>query len=514
MTGRVRLAGVAVPLFSLRSEADSGIGEIFDLVPFSDWAASAGQRMIALLPLGEVGTGEASPYNALSSFAIDPLYLTLSEVPELAGCRDLEPVREPVDGDARQNVDHESVRVRKMPWLREAFARFHALPDGDARVRGFRAFRREQESWLEDYSLFRALSEAHGECPWKDWPSRLRERDSHALDLARARLHDRIEFFAYLQFVAEEQWWRAREHARRAGVALMGDLPFAPAENSADVWANQQIFDLSRSIGAPPDAFSETGQRWGLPMYRWEGLRQRHWRWFRSRIRRMADLYDFYRIDHVVGLFRTFWFAGESAGGFEPVEVPAQQAQGREILEIIRAESGAAVPVAEDLGVIPDFVRRCLAELEIPGYKVLRWERTDGGFLDPREYPDCSIATTGTHDTEPLVAWWAALPEADRAQVVSLLGKSGSPPRHLVPALRRDLLGRLYESGSRYVVIPIQDFFGWNERINRPATIGPENWSFRLPVKLADLTSTPGLIEESRLLRERIDAAGRLERTF
>ena len=513
MSGCSRLAGVAVPLFSLRSEVDSGIGEIFDLLPFAEWAAGAGQRIIALLPLGEVGEGETSPYNALSSFAIDPLYVTLSEVPDLAGCRGLESPARPAEGPAGTIVMREQVRAFKIPWLAEAFTRFRALPEGDARARGFQAFRREQAGWLGDYALFRAISEEHARISWKDWPKGLRDREPHALARARLRLRDRIEFFEYLQFAAEEQWWRAREHARRVGVALMGDLPFAPSENSADVWANQRFFDLSRSIGAPPDAFSATGQRWGLPMVCWSKLRWSRWQWFRSRIRRMADLYDLYRIDHVVGLFRTFWFGEEGAGSFEPAEIPAQKAQGREILEIMRAESGAAVPVAEDLGVVPDFVRRCLADLDIPGYKVFRWERLNGGFLDPRAYSDCSIATTGTHDTDTLAAWWAGLSDEERSEAVSLLGEAGSPPPELIPEIRRGLLGLLYESGSRYVVIPIQDLFGWTERINSPATVGPENWSFRLPVTIAGLSSTRSLIDEVRRLRERIDAAGRTGRT-
>lgn len=513
MTAPPRLAGVSVPLFSLRSDADSRIGEVFDLLPLADWAVTAGQRIIAVLPLGEVGVGESSPYNALSSFAIDPLYVTLSEVPELAGYGEIESPRDPKASGAAPIVDRKAVRAWKTPWLSEAFDRFRSLPEGDARARGFHAFRREQKSWLEDYALFRALSEENAGTSWRDWPRRIRDREPSALAEERARLHHRIAYFEYLQFAAEEQWWRAREHVRRAGVALMGDLPFSPADNSVDVWANRAVFDLSRSIGAPPDTFSATGQRWGLPMYRWSELRRSGWRWFRSRIRRMADLYDLYRIDHVVGLFRTYWFEGDSAGDFEPAEVSEQMAQGREILQVMQAESGAALPVAEDLGVVPDFVRRCLAELDIPGYKVFRWERSNGGFIDPREYPHCSIATTGTHDTDTLAEWWTTLADSERAAIASLLGEAVPPPPALSSDLRRALLGRLYDSGSRYVVIPMQDLFGWKERINRPATVGPENWTYRLPMRIADLTASSEITEEIRMLRDRIDAAGRLRRT-
>jgi 4-alpha-glucanotransferase len=506
---KARSAGVAVPLFSLRSKPDSGIGEIFDLVPFADWAAFAGQRIVALLPLGEVGPGESSPYNALSSFAIDPLHVTLSEIPELAGTRGLEATLASADRIRQASLDRDRVRAWKLPFLEEAHARFRKLPDGDARVRELGAFRREQSLWLEDYVLFRALYEERGGESWKRWPGPLRDRDARALAKGRRRLRERVALFEYLQFVAEEQWWRVREHVRKTGVALMGDLPFAPAENSADVWGNQELFDPSRSVGAPPDDFSETGQRWGLPMYRWQAHRGEGWRWFRSRVRRMADLYDLYRIDHVVGLFRTYSFAAGDHGAFEPADVTAQQAQGLEILEMMREESGASAAVAEDLGSIPDFVRHRLAALDIPGYKVFRWERNGGDFIDPREYPECSIATTGTHDTESLAVWWSSLSRADRTQALRLLGHRAAATRELRPEIRRTLLGRLYESGSRYVILPIQDLFGWSERINRPATIGPENWSYRLPVAVAELSTRSALAEETRRLAALIDAGDR-----
>ncbi|MGH7336522.1 MAG: 4-alpha-glucanotransferase, partial [Myxococcota bacterium] len=316
----MRLAGVAVPLSALRSKRDAGIGEIFDLAPFLDWAVAAGQHLVALLPLGELAPGEASPYSALSTFAIDPLYLTLAEIPELAGVAAAE--EPPVADTAR--VDRERVRAWKEPLLAEAFERFSRLPKDCARRREHAAFRRENEGWLGDYALFRALAEEEGWRWWLDWPVAVRKRNPRAVRAAAERLRRRLELNEYLQFAAEEQWWRVREKARAHGVLLMGDLPFAPSVNSADVWGNQRLFDLARSVGAPPDDFSPTGQRWGLPMIRWKRLRAEGWSWFRARFRRLADLYDLYRIDHVVGLFRTWNFRGEALGGFEPARVGAQ----------------------------------------------------------------------------------------------------------------------------------------------------------------------------------------------
>jgi len=508
----MRLAGVTVPLPALRRERDTGIGEIFDLVPLVDWAVAAGQHLIALLPLGELAAGETSPYNALSTFAIDPLHLTIEEIPELAAVADTSPPAEVAGG----RIDRDRVRAWKQPLLDEAFARFRRLPEGCARRRAFDSFRAENRDWLDDHALFRALYEKHGRVYWREWPEGLRGRRPGALDAAKKWLADAVEHERYLQFLAQEQWWRVREHARLAGVLLMGDLPFAPSGNSADVWANRRFFDLERSVGAPPDDFSTTGQRWGLPMFRWKRMRADDWGWFRRRFRRMTDLYDLYRVDHVVGLFRTYAFRDERSGRFDPAGEGAQRAQGRELLEVALAESGRGSIVAEDLGAIPPFVRESMADLDVPGYKVFRWERDGERFLDPREYPECSIATTGTHDTDTLVAWWQSLAPSERQLAATLAlgegaaGITAADAENLCDGLRLELVDLLYASRSRYVILPIQDLFGWSERINLPATIGPGNWTFRLPVPIERLDAISGAT--TARVRASVDAGGRLQR--
>ncbi|MGH7898289.1 MAG: 4-alpha-glucanotransferase, partial [Candidatus Binatia bacterium] len=475
--------------------------------------------ILALLPLSELAPGEASPYNALSSFALDPLHLCPAAIPELRG----RPARPPKRrGRRHSRVDRSWAREWKEPLFLEAFERFEALPEDHPRRRAFRAFRRSRSSWLGDYSLFRGLLEENEWRSWKDWPEALRRRDPGALEDARARLARRLRHLEYLQFTAEEAWRRVHDAAARQGVALMGDLPFAPSENSADVWANPEVFDISRSIGAPPDDFSATGQRWGLPMIRWGELRSRRWNWLRSRARRMAELYDSLRIDHVVGLFRTFYFVGDSPGDFDPADPARQREQGREVLEVFREEVGASKLVAEDLGTVPPFVRETLTALDVPGYKILRWERTEDGFVDPATYPDCSVATTGTHDTTTLGEWWAKeLVASERRELIALLEAGGAKVAFAGtdfkadPAgarLRRAVLERLYRSPSRAVILPIQDLFGWRERINVPGVIGEGNWSFRLPLSGAGLRSDRVLRREVREIRRLIDASGRLRR--
>jgi 4-alpha-glucanotransferase len=508
VVSRSRLAGISVPLSSLRSESDWGIGDFDDLTALFDWAARCGQRIIALLPLGESGPGEASPYNALSSFALDPIYLRPSSIEEIGP-----------DGSAPSSlprsavVDHERVRAWKEPLFEQAFRRFRDRGAADPRRKRFEQFRRAAAAWLIDYALYRALLEEHGGHSWKDWPEPLRHRDAAALAEARVRLREPIAFFEFLQFAAQEAWSTVRRAAAEAGVLLMGDLPFAPSENSADVWANPDSFDLSRSMGAPPDEFSETGQRWGLPMYHWQAMRAGGWRLLRARAQRMAELYDLFRIDHVVGLFRTFNFVGESPNGFDPPDEAAEIAQGREILDILAEDAGPAKLVAEDLGLIPAFVTATLDALDIPGYKVLRWQRDDERFEDPERYPECSVATTATHDTETLAVWWDDLPLADRRSLADVVG---APPEAVCGALsrplRRAILERLYRSPSRYVILPIQDLFGWCERINTPATTTADNWVFRLPLPLERFATDREIAAETTVLRGLIDASERLRK--
>jgi 4-alpha-glucanotransferase len=499
-----RRAGVGVPLFALRCEGDHGIGDFACLEAFVEWAAREGQRIIALLPLGELGTGEASPYNALSSFALDPIFLSLQRIDE--GRAD----QAAASADA---VDYAKVRERKRPALETAFALFQRLPSSAPRRRRYASFARGSAEWLDDYTLFRALLEEQGDCSWRDWPPALRDRDRRELAAARSRLRERIAFFAFRQFLADEAWREVRRFAARHDVWLMGDLPFAPSENSADVWANQSLFDLSRSVGAPPDDFSETGQRWGLPMMRWQAMRDEGWRWFRARARRMGELYDLFRVDHVVGLFRTFTFIGETPCGFDPPEEPAQIEQGREILGLLLREAAPARLVAEDLGTIPPFVIDTLADMNIPGYKVLRWQREGDVFLDPATYPECSIATTGTHDTDTLTCWWQSLTPAERGALCVLAGRPADlATGPLTRDLRMALLALLYRCPSRYAILPIQDLFGWESRINTPGTTAAENWTYRVPLAIERFDDDPEITADVAQLRALIDASARLRR--
>jgi 4-alpha-glucanotransferase len=240
------------------------------------------------------------------------------------------------------------------------------------------------------------------------------------------------------------------------------------------------------TVGVPPDAFSDTGQDWGLPVYRWDVMAGEDFAWFRERARRTADLFDGYRVDHLVGLYRTYVRPLDGATPyFMPAEEADQTALGETVLRVF-LESGATV-IAEDLGTVPDFVRASMRALDIPGFSVLRWERvwkTPGEpFLDPRTYPVTSVATTGTHDTESMAVWWDEAPAELRGAFAGLplvRERAISTRSGYGPALRDAVLELMLGARSRLVILPLQDVFGWTDRINVPATVGETNWTWRV----------------------------------
>ena len=519
MTPSRRRAGVLIPLFSIPSSRSWGIGEIGDIDRLVRWLDAAGERILQLLPINEMPPGESSPYSALSAMAIDPQFLTLDHVEdfsELGGEPALEaPIRQRLEAvRVAPRIQYAEVRDLKHLVLRRCFARFKAvdLAGGTRRAAAFLAYVGQESWWLDEYALFRALHALHDERAWFEWPDALRSRQPAALAAARAELGDEILFRQYVQWLAGDQWGSARDSA--GNVALFGDLPFMVSGDSADVWARQDEFRMDASVGVPPDAFSETGQDWGLPVYRWDVLASRDFDWLRDRARRNADLFDGYRVDHLVGFYRTYFRPHDgSPPQFTPDHQEAQQTLGERVLGVFR-EPGADI-IAEDLGVVPDFVRESLARLGIAGYKVFRWERqwkVEGQpFKDPADYPPISVATSGTHDTEPMVTWWAEAPLEERRALLDIpslrcllteedlrdVEEPGLPH-----ALHEALLETLYASGSNILILPIQDIFGWTDRINQPATVSDGNWTWRLPWPSDRLATEPEAMEMATQLRE------------
>jgi 4-alpha-glucanotransferase len=475
-----------------------GIGEFLDLPEFARWLRAAGQRFVQILPITELPVSQSSPYSAMTAMALDPNFIFVPAVEDFDALggeaqlpeddrRALEKLR------GADRVRYADVRALKGRVLRRAYRRFveHEVASGSQRAGQFRAFVEEQHAWLEDYALFRSLHAKYEGTPWWEWPAALASRDEAALGAAVAELGEEIDYRKYLQWLAASQWAQARRDA--APVEVFGDVPFMISADSPDVWTRQREFRFDATVGVPPDAFSDTGQDWGLPPWRWDVMAENDFAWMRRRAQRTAQLFDGFRLDHLVGLYRTYMRPLDQSVPpfFEPPDEPTQAQLGETLVSLYR-DTGADV-IAEDLGTVPDFVRESLRRLGVPGFKVVRWERRwkarGKPFIDPAKYEEASVATTGTHDTESLATWWQEAPARERKAVLRMpsVKRFAADSASELDALLRALL----EAPSRLTIIPLQDVFGWTDRINTPAQITADNWTWLLPWRVDRLLDLP-----------------------
>lgn len=497
-----RQSGLSVPLFSLATTRGWGIGEFRDLAVFSRWAAEAGQSVLQILPINEMPPGQRSPYSALTAMALDPIYIAMGDVVDFEGLGG-ELAFDTVDAAAlaemRQapRIRYEEVRDLKQRWLRRSFERFLRLEvaRGTPRAERFDQFVATEAWWLDEYAVFRVLKAQHGELPWSQWPDQLAHAEPAAAQQAKAALYVEITYRKYLQWIAGEQWVEAKRLAWPS--RILGDLPFMISADSPDVWARQNEFRFDATIGVPPDEFSETGQDWSLPPWRWEVMASTGYAWMHARARRYADLFDGFRIDHLIGLYRMYIRPKDERRPpfFEPRVEADQVRLGETLVGILRGNgeglrTGLDV-IAEDLGVIPSFLRESMVRLNLPGMKVLRWERDwdhpDQPSFDPSEFPEHSVATTGTHDVEPLAATAEGRTEKQRAAV----------------------LQSLLSAKSDLTLIPIQDVFGWPDRINTPGVVDEINWTWRLPWPVNTWLDREDTIARADVLRAWTRAADR-----
>lgn len=519
-----RTAGVMVPLSSLRSTRNWGIGDFGDLPAFMRWMRECGFDVLQLLPLNEMGPGEACPYQALSGLASDPIYLALDQWEDVTESPTAKAL---LSDDAFTREKDACRRADRVPFgplrdlkdrvLRAAFADFLARHGGPYSTRGeaFRDFREANSKWLIPFARFRLLKTLHQHRAWSEWPDRLREAARDELARLDVTHFKDLLYVHYQQWAVWEQWRTVRQEAQRLGIRLAGDLPFLVSRDSADVWSRQSEFDMTHTIGAPVEpAYPE--QDWGLPMFRWPVVETAGFPWWRQRLAIARQWFDAVRIDHVVGLFRIWVMAQGETSRFDPPEEPEQIRRGEVFLSMIAEALGPCLPIAEDLGVIPPFVRSTLARMGIAGHKVLRWERDDGVYREPRDYPLVSMATTGTHDTSPLAVWWKTAGDEERRSFSKLfdpddIGKTGAlEPGTFSPEWHRLILDRLFGSGSGLVILPFQDVFGHEDQINVPATIGPHNWTYRIPCTIAELSVAP-YDTKTRNVRDLLVKHGRTE---
>ncbi len=531
-----KLAGILTPVSALRGQSDLGIGDTAALVEFASWAAAKGFGLVQILPVNESGS-DHSPYNILSSMAYEPSTITTTPtwLPELT--------REAFDEVcAKHNlpellggpVRYKSVKALKNELLETAFRVFRSRKSNRVRQRAFAKFEQDEADWLEPYSLFRSLVAWNGSEVTSQWPEEHRSRDaaedweSGLPDAERKRFRDLVRFYRYVQWVARMQWKTVRAACDKLGVALVGDIPVGVSIYSADVWASPEIFDLTRSSGAPPekvfktDPFTEKwGQNWGFPLYNWQAMSHDNFAWWRRRLGAACEVFHFLRVDHALGFFRIYSFpwrpeenerftdlSPDEAAGLTGGRLPGfverddsteenrehNRSQGEILFRIFLEETGRHHLIAEDLGEVAPYVRPTLEALEIPGFKIPHWERSPDGKLIPgSEYQRLSLATFATHDHPPLRQFWndllaesnnpdtAAHASSEMRQILDFCGREDiAVPSPFTPEIHATLIRGIFACNSWMAVHQITDLFGQDARFNIPGAVGDANWTTRI----------------------------------
>jgi len=554
---RMRRLGVLVPVFSLRRENDLGIGDTRAFRGMVDWAARYRVGFLQLLPINETGS-DNSPYNAISSVALDPVLLDMESIPGIS----IEMIQaaaavhgaDAVDEDL---VDYTRSNAAKWDLLAQGFNYY--LKGGKVES-AFEQFQNEESDWLLPYCKYRWLMQLAGNEEWDKWPEAFNtaaKAEIYLKGLDQTEVEKNLTYFAWVQWHAFTQWRELREYAESMDVKLMGDIPIGVSYSSADVFFEPQWFDLTLSGGSPPetvfkdDAFAcQWGQNWGIPLYRWDVLAKDDYRWWRRRIEKLTDVFHIFRIDHILGFYRIFSFpwrpernqdflglieaearkiTGGPLPGFSPraddtaAHRAANFADGDRYLKVVLDAAGSGEVVGEDLGCVPDYVRPHLAKIGIAGFKVCHWEaKGDGIAVKGSEYPECAFATYATHDHDSIPALWNNLVsmlggmEHDGAmQGLALLsdfaglpkGKTWNSYAEYGPVVKWALMGALLKSNADYAAVMITDLIDSEKRINIPGTVGGENWRYRLPWKLEEM---PAILQtECKTLSELIHLSKR-----
>lgn len=484
--------GIVVPLFSLHSCTSGGIGEYPDLMQLFPWCRSLGFDIIQLLPLNDTGL-ESSPYSALSANALNPIHLGLSQLSYAMDDPVLKKLWEnllPLNN--AQRVSYPDVQKGKELFLRE----YYRLHGSDVQsLAEYQKFKEENDSWLPNYARFKSLKISTQWKPWKEW----KEEDLKGV-------HD-TEFHIFIQYLCFQQLERVKEEASKQNIFIKGDIPILINYESADVWSEQQLFDLEVVAGAPPDMYAPNGQKWGFPVYRWPAHEAQNYAWWIRRLKVAEHFYHLYRIDHIVGFFRIWGIPISKKGNegyFIPTDEPVWTSHGEQIMRMM-LQNCSLLPIGEDLGTVPPRVREALKSLGICGTKVIRWERRwneDRRFIDPKDYPAESMTTVSTHDSETLSLWWRD--QEEEAKLYADSRRWNYAPC-LSPQQRIEILRSSHHSGSLFHVNLLQEYLAlvpeliWpnlaDERINIPGTISPFNWSYRFRPSVEEIVANASLKE-------------------
>lgn len=467
----MRRSGVILPIFSLPS--DYGIGTLGkEAYKFVDFLKKSKQSIWQILPVGPTSYGD-SPYQSFSTFAGNPYFIDLEMLTE-DGLLTKEQIESFEFGDDETDIDYALMYESRYKVLKIAYKNIQAK-----NKRSFSIFKSKNKLWLYDYALFMAIKDYNNGVSWNTWDEDIKSRKIEAVKKYSELLKDEIEFYMFLQFLFYKQWKALKTYANKKGIKIVGDIPIYVAEDSADVWANTKLFMLDENLvpkevsGCPPDAFSETGQLWGNPIYDWEAMSKNNYAWWVERVRAALKLFDVIRIDHFRG-FESYWaipYADETAINGEWKKGP-----GIKVFEAIKDELGDIEVIAEDLGYITQEVKDLLKECNYPGMKVLQFAFDPTGDSEylPHNYNKNTVVYTGTHDNDTIKSWFESLSEEEKEFCKEYTGMKNSDDNFA-------FIKCAISSVSDTAIIQMQDVLGCDgdARINMPSTIG-FNWRWRM----------------------------------
>ena len=473
----MRRSGMLLPVASLPSKY--GIGtfskEAYD---FIDMLHDAGQSLWQILPLGPTGYGD-SPYQSFSTFAGNPYFIDLDELVK-EGILSQEECNSYDWGNNEEYINYEKIYSSRFKILYKAYKR-----NDIGNNKKFNAFCHKNRWWLDDYALYMSIKNFYDGKSWIEWDKDIRERNEESLLIYENKLREEVEFYKYLQYLFYQQWHKLKAYANKNGISIIGDIPIYVSLDSADTWANPELFQLNKEClpkavaGCPPDSFCETGQLWGNPLYDWEYHKFTDYKWWIQRIESSFDLYDIVRIDHFRGFDEYYSIP---YGDKTAINGTWEKGPGMELFKYVKDALGEVDIIAEDLGFLTDSVKKLLDDTGYPGMKILQFafdSREDSDYL-PHNYNRNCVVYTGTHDNNTIYGWYKEINKEDKRMSINYMNNKYTRDN----AIHWDFICLAMRSVADTCIIPVQDYLGLGKeaRINVPSTLGT-NWTWRMSKK-------------------------------
>lgn len=468
----MRASGILLPVSSIPSAY--GIGAFSkEAYEFVDFLKESGQTYWQILPLGPTGYGD-SPYQSFSTFAGNPYYIDLEKL-ITTGFLTREQCEGYDWGENESYVDYEKIYLSRFKILKEVFEKSE-IENNSA----FWSFVKENNFWLADYALYMAVKDSFQGKSWSEWDDDIRLRKPEAIEKYSSQLKEQILFYEFQQYLFADQWMQLKKYANERGIRIIGDIPIYVAFDSADTWANPELFQFDENCmptgvaGCPPDSFSATGQLWGNPLYRWEYHKKTGYAWWMQRISYCYKLYDVVRIDHFRGFDEYYNIPfGDTTAQFGKWE----KGPGYDLFRVMKEKLGDKAVIAEDLGFLTPSVIELVKKTGYPGMKILQFafdSREESDYL-PHNYSSNSVVYTGTHDNDTTMGWYQTVGEHDRSFAKKYLNIKDDED------MVWNFIRAAIASVSDIAIIPMQDYLslGSEARINIPSTLG-NNWKWRM----------------------------------